>query len=61
MIFSKNKKEDLSNLKELADLRSKINKVRLVKKLGKQVFQYDKNELFEPITKAITESNRPLH
>jgi len=50
----------LKDLVELGDLQSKVKKVRLVEKLGKQGFHYDIKKLFEPITKAVTDSNQKL-
>ena len=48
----------MKDLKELDDPLSKVKQVRLVEKLGKQNYQNDVKELFEPITKAVTDSNR---
>ena len=45
---------------ELADVQSKLKQVRLVEKLGKQGFHYDIKELFEPISKADTDSNQKI-
>ena len=47
-------------MEELDDLQSKVKQVRLVEELGKQSFHYDIKELFEPITKVVTVSNRKL-
>ena len=44
----------------MVDLQSKVKQVRLVEKLGKQGFDYDTKEVFEPITKADTDSNQNL-
>ena len=44
----------------MAYLQSKLKQVRLVEKLGKQGFHYDIKKFFEPITKAVTESNQKL-
>ena len=49
--------------KELRPIsRSKIEEkqVGLVEKLGKQGFHNDVKEIFEPITKAVTDSNHKL-
>ena len=44
----------------MVNLQSKVNQVRLVEKLGKQGFHSDIKEVFERITKAVTDSNRKL-
>ena len=54
------RKYDLKDLEDIDDLQSKVKQVRLVKKLGKQGYRYDLKELFEPITKPVTDSNRKL-
>ena len=59
-IYSIKNIHKLEHLEELADLQSELKQVRMVEKLGKQGFQYDIKELFEPITKAVTESNQKL-
>ena len=60
MIFSTKNKYDSKDLDELADLQSIVKQVRLVKKLGKEGFHIDIKELFEPMTKAVTDSNQIL-
>ena len=40
----------------MADLQSKVKQVRLVVKLGKHGVLYDVKELFEPITKTLTDT-----
>ena len=60
MISSTKNKDGSQDLEELADLQSKVKQVKLVEKLGKQGFHYDKKEIFEPITKAVTDSNQKL-
>ena len=60
MIYSVKNKDDLQDLEELADLQSKVKQVRLEEKLGKQGFHYDTKQLFEPITKTITDTNQKL-
>ena len=44
----------------MADLQPKFNQVRLLEKLGNQGFQYDTEGLFEPITKAATDTSQKL-
>ena len=44
----------------MADLQSKAKQVGLVENLGKQRFQFDIKGLFEPITKAVKDSNQKL-
>ena len=53
MIYSKKNKDELKDLDEKGGLQSKVKQVRLVKKIGKQVFHYAVKELFEPITNSI--------
>ena len=50
-------KNDLNDLDEIEDLQSKLKQVRLVDNLGKQGFHYNIIEQFEPITKAVADSN----
>ena len=50
----------MKNLEELDELQSKVKQVRLVGRLGKQGYHYDVKELFEPVTKAITDSSQKL-
>ena len=58
MISSLKNKEEFKILAELEALQPKVKQVRLVEKLGKHGFYYDIKELFEPITKAVEESNQ---
>ena len=58
MIYSIKNTAELKDLEELEDLQSKVKQVRLLEKLGKQGFHYDITEVFEPITKAVTDSNQ---
>ena len=44
----------------MRDPQSKVKQVGLVEKLAEQIFHYDRKELFEPITKAVTDSNQKL-
>ena len=46
----------LQDLKRVWQLNSQVQKVRVQKKLVKQDNQFDAKELFEPITRAITDS-----
>ena len=41
-------------------LQSKVKQFRLVEKLGEQGFHYDIKEVFEAITKAVTDNNPKL-
>ena len=54
------KKEESNKLEELNDLKSKIKQVGLVEKSSKQGYHEDGKEIFEPITKAVTDSNQKL-
>ena len=53
-------RDNLKDLGELADLQSKVKQVRLVRKFCKQGFHYHMKELFEPITKAVTDTSHKL-
>ena len=44
----------------MADLQSKVKQVRMVEKICKHDFHYDTKELFEPITKAVTDTSQKL-
>ena len=59
-IYSLKNEDELKDLDELADLQSKVKKVTLVEKLGKQGFHYDVRERFEPITKTLTDTSQKL-
>ena len=50
----------MKELEDIDDLQSKVKQARLVEKLGKQRYQNDIKEQFEPIIKAVTESNQKL-
>ena len=50
----------MKDLEKLDDIQSKVKQVRLVEKVGKQGFHYCIKELFEPITKAVTDGNQKL-
>ena len=58
MTYSIKNTDELKDVDELADLQSKVKQVVLVEKLSKQGFHYDIKELFEPIRKAVTDSNQ---
>ena len=44
----------------MAELQSIVKQVRLVEKSGKQGFPYDTKELFDPLTKAVTDTSQKL-
>ena len=60
MINSIKKIDELRDLEEIEELQSKVKQVKLVEKLGKQGFHCNIKELFESITKTVTESNQKL-
>ena len=60
MICLTKDKDDLKDLEELVDLQSKVKKVRLVEKLGKQGFHYDTKDVLEPTTKAVIDTSQKL-
>ena len=60
MIYSIRNKDEIEDLNELEDLKSKVKQVRLVENLDKQGFHNDIKQLYEPITKAVTDINQNL-
>ena len=58
IIFSE--KDELKDLDDLDDIQSKVKQVRLVEKLGKRGIHYDVRELFDLITKALTDTSQKL-
>ena len=60
MIYTIKNKAGSKDLEELSELQTKVKQVRLEEKLGKQGFHYDTKQLFEPITKTITDTNQKL-
>ena len=58
MVYSLKNKRELKDTEDLDDLQSKVNQVRLVESIGKQGYHYDIKELFEPVTKVLTDSNQ---
>ena len=60
MIYSIKNRDVLKDLEELAELQSKVQQVRLCKKFGKQSFHHDTKDLFEPITKAVTDTSQKI-
>ena len=60
MLFAIKNKKNFKNLEKLEDLQSKVKQVRLVEKLGKQSSHYDVKEVFEPITKTLTNTSQKL-
>ena len=58
MIYAIKIKDQIQDREELDDLQSKVKQVRLVEKSGKQGYHYDMKELFEPITKTLTDTNQ---
>ena len=60
MVYSIKNKDEIRDLEELDDPQSKVKRVKLVRSLGKQSLHYDVKELFEPITKTLTETSQKL-
>ena len=58
-IFNKNK-EELETWDEIENLQSNAKQLGLVEQFGKQDFHFNLKELFEPITKAVTDGNQKL-
>ena len=44
----------------MADLELKVKQVRLVENLREQGFQYDTKEIFEPISKSVSDTSEKL-
>ena len=57
MINSIKNNDELKDLEEIEDLQSKVKRVRLAEKLNKQGFHHNVKEIFEPITKTVTNRN----
>ena len=53
-MYSIHNRDDLQKLKKLNDINNKLKEQRLKKKLGRQDFHHNVNELFEPVTKKQT-------
>ena len=51
-------KKGLKVLEDLEDLQSEVKQVRFVEKIGKQGYHYNIRELFEPITKTLTDTSQ---
>ena len=58
--YSIKNKDEFEDLGELENLQSKLKQVTLAEKLSKQGYHYDMKKIFEPITKAVTDSNQNL-
>ena len=56
-MYSIHTRDDLEKLKKLQETKSSVRKERLKEKLGKKVFHYDLEEVFEPVTTKQVESN----
>ena len=60
MIYATKIKEEMKDVEELDDLQSNAKQVRSVEISGKLGYHYDINELFETITKAVTDGHQNL-
>ena len=60
MIYAIKNREDLKELDELDDLKSKGKQVRLLEKICKQGYNCDLKELFEPITDTIKNTSEDI-
>ena len=60
MMFPIRNVEDLQNLNEAVALQNQVKVVRLQDKLGKQNFQEDLKEVFEPITKSLENTSENI-
>ena len=58
MIFPNKNIEDLKDLDELASLQNQVNVVRLQDKLGKQNFDENLKEVFEPLLKSLEKTSQ---
>ena len=59
-MFAIKNKEDTKDLEELVGLQTKVKQIRLVEKLGERGYQFDLNEIFEPITQTVTDTSQEL-
>ena len=57
-MYSIHNRDDLKKLKKLQETKSSLKAERLKKKLGKQDFHYDMEEVFEPVTKNQTKQQQ---
>ena len=51
-------KDELKDLEQKDDRQSKVKRVILTEKLGKQGFHHDVKVLFVPITKTLTDTGK---
>ena len=57
MIFTPKNFDEYEKINELNETRKQLKAEQLKEKLGKQDFHYDMKEVFEPLEKAIKESD----
>ena len=55
-MYSIHNRDDLEKLKKLQETKSSLKAERIKEKLGKQVFHYDMEEVFEPVTENQTQN-----
>ena len=58
VVLKNHNKEERATFKKFATSQVKVKQLRLQEKLGKQDYQYDVEELYEPITKAVTDTKK---
>ena len=57
-MYSIHNRDDSEKLKKLQETKSSLKAERLKEKLGKQDFHYDREEVFEPVTKNQTKQQQ---
>ena len=60
MLYAIKNNDDLENLNELVTLQNQVKAVRLQDKLGKQTFNEDMKEVFEPVTKSLENTSQDI-
>ena len=53
MLYAIKDRENLKNLEELVSLENQVKVVKLQDKLGKQNFHEEMKKVFEPVTKSV--------
>ena len=60
MLFPINDRQNLKDLEELATLQNQVKVVRLQNKLGKQNFHEDLKKVFEPVIKFLKDISEEM-
>ena len=60
MLYSIKDREDLKELEELVSLQNQVKVVKLQDKLGEQNFHGDMKKVFEPVTKSLENTSENI-